>query len=171
MIFNTAGTAAGIEATVGQCRVFVMPGVPKEMKIMFERDVLPVLRDAGGGASIVSRTLHTFGLGESAVAEMLGDLMRRDWNPSVGTTVSNGIVSLRVNSRFSSVEEARRRLESTVAECRKRSVQCCVTHAGLVPSDTNVAEAVLSRQGERHETRNKRGRMEAPVVRTVDHNV
>jgi len=92
MIFNTAGTAAGIEAQIGKCRVFVMPGVPKEMKIMFQRDVLPHLRDTAGGAAIVSLTLHTFGLGESAVAEMLGDLMRRDRNPLVGTTVANGIV-------------------------------------------------------------------------------
>jgi len=118
MIFNTAGTAAGIEAQIGKCRVFVMPGVPKEMKIMFQRDVLPHLRDTAGGAAIVSRTLHTFGLGESAVAEMLGDLMRRDRNPLVGTTVANGIVSLRVNSRFSSVGEATRELERTVAACR-----------------------------------------------------
>ena len=117
MIFNTAGTAAGINAMLGKCRVFVVPGVPKEMKIMFERDIAPHLRDSAGGAAIVSRTLHTFGLGESAVAELLGDLMRRDRNPSVGTTVSNGVVSLRVNSRFSSRDEAQAQLEATVAAC------------------------------------------------------
>jgi nicotinamide-nucleotide amidase len=95
-----------------------MPGVPKEMKLMFTRDALPAVRAAGGGAAILSRTLHTFGLGESAIAELLGDLMKRDRNPSVGTTVSGGVVSLRVNSRFSSVEEARQNLESTVELCR-----------------------------------------------------
>src|SRR4051812_21180123 len=90
MIDNTAGTAAGIDAIYVSgdqktiCRVFVMPGVPKEMKAMFRRDVLPHIESAGGGAVILSRTLHTFGLGESAVAEKLGDLMRRDRNPSVG---------------------------------------------------------------------------------------
>jgi len=100
MIFNTAGTAAGIEASLEACRVFVMPGVPQEMKIMFERDVLPHIRAAAGGAVILSRTLHTFGLGESAIAEKLGDVMRRDRNPSVGTTVASGAVSLRINARF-----------------------------------------------------------------------
>jgi nicotinamide-nucleotide amidase len=121
MVFNTAGTAAGIEATLpvgsGRVTVFVMPGVPKEMKIMFQRGVLPRIRDAGGGAVILSRTLHTFGTGESAIAEKLGDLMRRDRNPSVGTTVSNGVVSLRVNSRFDSRAEAERQLDQTVAAC------------------------------------------------------
>jgi nicotinamide-nucleotide amidase len=123
MIFNTAGTAAGIdvdiavEGAVG-ARVFVVPGVPKEMKIMFARDVLPVVREIGGGAVILSRTLHTFGLGESSIAEMLGPLMKRDRNPSVGTTVANGIVSLRVNARHPSKDAAAAAMEQTVAECR-----------------------------------------------------
>jgi nicotinamide-nucleotide amidase len=98
--------------------VFVVPGVPKEMKAMFQRDVLPAVRKASGGAAIVSRSLHTFGLGESAIAEKVGALMRRDRNPSVGTTVSGGVVSLRLNSRFSTVAKAQSELESTEAECR-----------------------------------------------------
>src|SRR4051794_34981449 len=54
MIFNHAGTAAGIDATYRSgdqktiCRVFVMPGVPKEMKAMFTRDVLPHVTEASG---------------------------------------------------------------------------------------------------------------------------
>ena len=117
MIFNTAGTAAGIVATLGSSRVFVMPGVPKEMTIMFRRDVLPHVRAASRGAVILSRSLHTFGLGESAIAEKLGDLMRRDRNPSVGTTVSSGVVSLRINARFGPLPEARERLEETASRC------------------------------------------------------
>ena len=90
----------------GQCAVFVTPGVPKEMKAMFTRDVLPDIAKASNGAVILSRTLHTFGLGESWVAEKLGDLMNRSRNPSVGTTVSQGIVSLRINARFESRQVA-----------------------------------------------------------------
>jgi nicotinamide-nucleotide amidase len=96
-----------------------MPGVPKEMKAMFVASVLPVVRERAGGAVILSRTLHTFGLGESAVAERLGGLMMRQRNPSVGTTVSGGIVSLRVNARYDSAEAATRELESAEAACRK----------------------------------------------------
>jgi nicotinamide-nucleotide amidase len=99
-------------------RVFVMPGVPKEMKIMFTRDVLPHIQQATGGAVILSRTLHTFGLGESSIAEKLGDLMKRDRNPSVGTTVSNGIVSLRINARYASRDEAEKQLDATANQCR-----------------------------------------------------
>ena len=89
-----------------------MPGVPKEMKAMFTRDVLPHIAKATGDAVILSHTLHTFGLGESNVGELLhqhGDLMRRGRNPSVGTTVSGGIVSLRVNgnSAFLNIKQRR----------------------------------------------------------------
>src|SRR3954447_18051653 len=123
-IENTNGTAAGVDATYVSgdqktiCRVFVMPGVPKGMKAMFTATVLPVVRERGGGAVILSRTLHTFGLGESSVAEKLGPLMDRKRNPSVGTTVSGGIVSLRINARFNSLGQATRELESTEAACR-----------------------------------------------------
>jgi len=124
MVFNHNGTAAGIDATYASgdqktiCRVFVMPGVPKEMKAMFTRDVLPHVNQMSGGAVILSRTLHTFGLGESAVAEKLGRQMMRDRNPSVGTTVTGGVVSLRINARFGSVSEAAQQLRETEDACR-----------------------------------------------------
>jgi len=123
MIFNHAGTAAGIKTTLQRgdgkpCSVYVMPGVPKEMKKMFQTSVLPELQARSGGAVILSRTLHTFGLGESAIAERLGPLMHRDRNPSVGTTVSAGVVSLRINSRFDSMQRASDELARIESECR-----------------------------------------------------
>jgi len=109
-----------MKAIIGKCDVYIMPGVPVEMKTMFERDVLPHLMSRAGGAVILSRTLHTFGVGESAVGEMLGDLMKRGRNPSVGTTVSGGVVSLRLNARFGSRDQALQELADTEAACRER---------------------------------------------------
>ncbi len=129
MIFNRNGTAAGIHAAIDRatfraadfsaaaCHVFVMPGVPREMKGMFDEFVLGEIEQRSAGAVILSRTLHTFGLGESALAEKLGDLMNRQRNPSVGTTVSGGIVSLRINARFPDKGQAQSQLEQTSAAC------------------------------------------------------
>jgi len=136
MIWNTCGTAAGIRAQIRtldlndpevetadddlaarDVPLFAMPGVPKEMKAMFLRDVLPWIKEQTGGAVILSRTLHTFGLGESSVAEKIAGLMTRGRNPSVGTTVAGGIVSLRVNARFPSREVAAEELEETCRQC------------------------------------------------------
>jgi nicotinamide-nucleotide amidase len=122
LIWNDHGTAAGIDARFERAgravRVLAMPGVPGEMKPMFEKSVRPIVSGASVGAVILQRTLHTFGLGESSVAERLGDLMRRDRNPSVGTTVSEAVVSLRINARFASVQDAINATERTIAECR-----------------------------------------------------
>src|SRR5690606_745341 len=97
---------------------FILPGVPGEMTLMFSENILPRLAARSGGAVILSRTLHTFGLGESAIAERLGELMRRGRNPTVGTTVSGGIVSVRVYAADPTAEDARQHLEETCAACR-----------------------------------------------------
>jgi len=121
---NFNGTAPGMRAVIAaepgkkQTRVFVMPGVPKEMKAMFTRSLLPEMQQAAGGATILSATLHTIGMGESNVGQKLGELMDRRRNPSVGTTVSGGVVSLRINSRFSTRAEAQQQLDATIAACR-----------------------------------------------------
>jgi nicotinamide-nucleotide amidase len=125
MIRNSAGTAAGIDAVLHtapqrSCRIFAVPGVPMEMKLMFEHDLAPQIAAAAAARPrfVRSRTLHTFGLGESAVAQKLGELMDRTANPSVGTTVSAGIVSLRINARSHDPAEADRQLLQIADRCR-----------------------------------------------------
>jgi len=125
-LWNHHGTALGILAHIASparsrpTLVVSMPGVPKEMKPMFENDILPMLRESAAGAVILSRSLHTFGVGESAIAQTLGDLMKRDRNPSVGTTVSQGIVTVRVNSRSDFQELAQRQLDQTEELVREK---------------------------------------------------
>ncbi len=76
-----------------------MPGVPREMQTMFRESVFPAIRDLRGeSAGIVTRLtkINTFGRGESVVGEAIKDLMVRGGNPGVGTTVHDGIVSVRI---------------------------------------------------------------------------
>lgn len=121
MIDNPVGTAPGIYCRLpgGHCELFSVPGVPKEMKHLFAGAILPRIARRANGGVILSRTLHTFGLGESSVGERLGKLMDRRRNPSVGTTVSNGFVSLRLNARFPSLAQAREEIDRTEAACRQ----------------------------------------------------
>jgi nicotinamide-nucleotide amidase len=149
MIDNTAGTAAGVRATIGKTEIFVMPGVPKEMKLMFTLNALPFIKERSGGAVILQRTLHTFGLGESAIGEKLGPLMKRGNNPSVGTTVANGIVSLRLNARFGSLEEAKLQLEQLTTACEE-----CLGDIIFGRDDRTLPHVIadLIRQGEKKRT-------------------
>ncbi len=115
MIPNARGTAPGIQTMLNGALIFVMPGVPHEMRAMMDTTVLPALRQhAGSTKTILTTKVNTFGMGESAVGALLDGLMTRDRNPTVGTTVANGIVSVRVRSIFDDPEEARTRLEATV---------------------------------------------------------
>src|SRR5207244_3989462 len=48
-----------------------------------------------------------------------GPLMTRGRNPSVGTTISGGVVSVRINSSFESLQRAKEELDRTVDACRE----------------------------------------------------
>jgi nicotinamide-nucleotide amidase len=119
-IGNTCGTAPGLSSQVHRAKVYCQTGVPSEMEAMFRRDVEPELRARSGGRAIVSRTLLTFGKGESAVGEMLADLMVPGRNPALGTLAENAVIGVRVLARGNSPAKARELLEADVAEIRAR---------------------------------------------------
>jgi nicotinamide-nucleotide amidase len=71
-IISLVGTAPGLICPVGEQVIYAVPGVPWEMQAMVEDAVLPDLRSRGGMASVImSRTLRTWGLGESVLAETI----------------------------------------------------------------------------------------------------
>ena len=73
---NNLGTAPGIMAEVEGKMLFALPGVPSEMKQMFEESVLPELQRFASGQAVVMRKLRCFGTGESNIAELVGLLMQ-----------------------------------------------------------------------------------------------
>lgn len=79
---NHHGSAPGVLLEDERGRwVATLPGVPREMRAMLADTLLPLLREriaaAGEAPTVVrSRTLRTTGIGESALAERLGDLTR-----------------------------------------------------------------------------------------------
>jgi len=129
MLPNPWGTAPGIAAEVGDSRVYLLPGVPREMKGMFQCHVVPWL-DGVSGRHIATESLTTFGAGESVVAQALGELMARDRNPMVGTTVSGGEVTVRIRSESADRETALRERDATVEEVRKRLAEWVVSSGG-----------------------------------------
>jgi nicotinamide-nucleotide amidase len=115
---NRMGTAPGLAAKVGGATVYVTPGVPSEMKMMFEEVIRPRL-PAGTGV-IASKVVHTFGSGESDVGMKIADLMRRGANPLVGTTVAAGMVSIRIQAHSADPDQARAMAAEAAAEVRRR---------------------------------------------------
>lgn len=83
---NPLGTAPGLLVESGQTRLFALPGVPGEMKAMFEASVVPRLRE-GGLAILTQRRLKVSGRNESEVDERLRDLYSR---PGAEVTILAG---------------------------------------------------------------------------------
>ena len=93
---NNLGTAPGIMAEVKGKLLFALPGVPSEMKRMFEESVLAELRQFADRQAVVIRKLRCFGTGESNIAELVGNLCRRGRNPLINSTAEQGIITLHI---------------------------------------------------------------------------
>lgn len=101
---NGNGTAPGLACEKdGKC-IIMLPGPPREMVPMFQNEVIPFLKKYSDGA-IVSHTVKTFGIGESAMAERVGDLLWQA-NPTVAPYAKDGEAMLRVTARAPSENEA-----------------------------------------------------------------
>lgn len=73
-IDNEWGTAPGFTLQQGRCWFAFLPGVPLEMKHLFEEQLLPTLRHRFQLQADVLVTLKTLGLGESAIQERINTI-------------------------------------------------------------------------------------------------
>lgn len=103
---NNNGTAPGAIIENENCTFIMLPGPPSEMKPMFDESVIPYLQKFSDGV-IRSRSIRVFGLGESKVDEMLGDLMNKSHNPTVAPYAKIGQVELRITAKSDTVENAK----------------------------------------------------------------
>lgn len=74
VIPNLIGTAPGMLFVRDNKYFFVMPGVPFEMKGMIDGWILPFLKKKNNGSIIQHRTLKTTGIGESMLANEIGNI-------------------------------------------------------------------------------------------------
>ena len=127
VIPNPDGTAPGIDLSFvrpgkSPSRTFVLPGVPAEMKQMWFATVEPALLATVGPERrvICHRVLKCFGVGESHLEQMLPDLIRRGRRPSVGITVHQATITLRITADGPSRNAALAEMEPTVALIREK---------------------------------------------------
>ncbi len=114
---NPNGTAPGWFVTRPDGRIVVaMPGPPREMRPMWTDQVLPRLRDRGLGADVASRTYRLAGIGESQLAELLGESLLRSSNPIVATYARAEAVDVRVSAVADAGRSAAELVETAAAE-------------------------------------------------------
>lgn len=74
---NPVGTAPGLHFSREGKEVFVLPGVPREMKGLMEQAVLPYLRQKTGGGAIWVQQFRSTGIAESRLYEVLRDVLNQ----------------------------------------------------------------------------------------------
>ena len=141
---NPNGTAPGWFVDRPDGRVIVaLPGPPREMRPMWADHVVPRLQRDGLGAEVASRTYRLAGIGESQVAELLGDAFLRATNPIVATYARVEAVDVRV----SAVAEAGR----TADELVEAAAAVVLGHLGdhvWATGETTWSQALGARLGE-----------------------
>ena len=128
ILANSQGSAPGIWLEDERGRwVAMLPGVPREMRAMVSEQLVPHLRErlgsaeaAGGAATVIlSRTIRTTGIAESALADLLGDLGRSIDGLSPAFLPGVEGVDIRLTSRDLSETEASARLKDATTKLRR----------------------------------------------------
>jgi nicotinamide-nucleotide amidase len=148
LLANPTGTAPGMIWTpVDGFTVLTFPGVPSEMRAMWDATAAPWLRRAGLAQGVfASRMLQFWGISESALAERVADLLALA-NPTVAPYAGAGEVRLRITARADDEAAARLLLEPVERELRGRTGRCCFGADG--DSLASVVLEQLRRRGER----------------------
>ncbi len=115
---NPHGTAPGFSVVKGGCTLFFMPGVPREMRPMFEGHVEPTARGLVSGAQHQVR-LRCFGVGESLLNDQLAGLEQAH-GVSVGYRAHFPEVHVKLLARADDAGAAESRALAAAADARAR---------------------------------------------------
>jgi len=142
VIRNSTGTAPGMMFEQDGKYFFSLPGVPYEMRGMIDEFIVPFFRAKNLEAVVLHRTLRTTGIGESILAEKIGDVAN-----VVGTdgTVTLAFLpnplgtKLRITVRERSVKAAEEKLARAEAAIRAKAEKY------IYSSDEQGLEHVVNR--------------------------
>jgi len=73
---NPIGTAPGVLAEHEGIKMIMLPGVPLEMKAIFDESVAPLIRQAAGNLTFYEASIDLWGVPESELAPLIDQVMR-----------------------------------------------------------------------------------------------
>ncbi len=153
-IKNPNGTAPGIYMSVDRpdrpaAHIFVLPGVPAEMREMWSDSLEQRLAELLGPQRnlILHQRIKCFGAGESELEQMLPGVTERGRSPSVGITVHRATITLRVTAQGKTAEECRTTMRPTID-----LIHQCLGPLIFGEEDDELQDAVLRLLGKRQQT-------------------
>ena len=118
-LLNPIGTAPGWFVERDGRMLASMPGVPREMTRMWREELMPRVKRQLPRTTLVSRTLKTIGIGESAAEQQLGELVNAH-NPTTATYAKNDGVHVRITAKAATEVIAREMIAPVEVEARGR---------------------------------------------------
>ena len=119
VVHNPNGTAPSFIVDDPRGVVIALPGVPHELKWLFDNEVVPYLRERFQlSETLTYRVLKVGDLGESNVDDRIGHLIANSDNPTVGVLAHPGQVDVRIAAKACSIEEANRLIDPVEAQVR-----------------------------------------------------
>jgi nicotinamide-nucleotide amidase len=133
---NPVGTAPGFSVSIGSATAFFMPGVPREMKHMFDEQIAEKIRPLAPNDSYQIR-IRTFGLPESIVGERLAGVEAAYPGVTVGYRAHFPEIEVKVLARAKTQVDARDLCERAAVEVKGRLAEVVYgeaddTFAGVV---------------------------------------
>jgi nicotinamide-nucleotide amidase len=117
---NPNGTAPCFIVEDPRGVIYCLPGVPVELKWLFENEVEPYLRRKFNLAEVIHyRVLKIVGIGESAVDDKVGHLIANLSNPTVGVLALPGQVDVRIAAKAGDKGDAIKMIAPVEAEVRE----------------------------------------------------
>ncbi len=117
---NPVGTAPAFIIERDNCSIISLPGVPREMEHLMETAIIPYLRQRLDLHGVIkARVIHTSGVGESQIDDVIGDLELLD-NPTVGLAAHSGRVDVRITAKAESDEEAELMIQEIEGKLQER---------------------------------------------------
>lgn len=119
-IDNPVGTAPAFYLLQNNRMILSLPGVPAETETIFQDSVIPLLKKHFVLDEIIkTRVLHTSGIGESLIDELVADLEELQ-NPTVGLSANPGKVDIRITAKSFSVLDVDKMIAIVENEIRQR---------------------------------------------------
>ncbi len=107
VVANDVGSAVGFSITHNNCLIICTPGVPSELKVMWAKEILPLLKPRLPNLDKVKTIkLPVFGIGESAIQNLFHKQLA-DWPEEieVGYRAASPLVELKLTTRSSAAEK------------------------------------------------------------------
>jgi nicotinamide-nucleotide amidase len=140
VLHNSCGTAPGMWFEHNQKVLISMPGVPFEMKMMMEHEIIPLLKQRFSLPEIIHKTIITHGIAESTLAIQIAE-----WENNLPNCIklaflpSPGIVRLRLSAQGDDKKQLKNTIEGSIRPLRE------ILKDAILSEDDESIEVIISK--------------------------